>query len=481
MLVGEGEEGGSLGARLLVAPPLLVGDPGLLQPASHRRLRARRSAEYDGRPVARAPGVVAQPLCPVGISPARAGRVRSWGSQSSGSATSAASLIRLTSVGDRPVGGLDVLAQRDPVLAQPELDLLEPAGAEELLQQPLAVLGPGAQEGLEPALGEHRDLGELGEVHPDQAADQVTGLVEAAGERHPLAVASARSTVTEACWTVVPEPRFLGRSQLGERTIRNRRPARVASSRTHGAHRGVGLVGAQPLGGSSVAGHVAVEREADRVEHAGLARAGGAGEQEEPGLGELVEVDGDGVGERPERGDLEAVQPHQDDTSSDTRVSTSAVVAAGVDRAEQQRGLVVAGGRPAHVGHEVEGDVVVGAHRARHARGASPVTGSAASKLSSSVCGNRRRSRSIACARPDLVGEGGLDPRRPRAAEYAGSLQQLLERPAQPGQRARDRGVDELGVRQTRRRPARPATSPCGGRPRRTSRRAVSRCSGSRR
>ena len=169
MLVGEGEQGGPLGARLLVAPPLLVGDPGLLQPASHRLLRARRSAEYDGRPIARAPGVVAQPLCPGGdlAGARREGEVVEVpvvGERDLGGLAGPADRV-----GDRPVGGLDVLAQRDPVLAQPQLHLREPAGAEQLLQQPLPVLGPGAQEGLEPALGEHRDLGELGEVHPHQA------------------------------------------------------------------------------------------------------------------------------------------------------------------------------------------------------------------------------------------------------------------------------------------------------------------------
>ena len=97
-------------------------------------------------------------------------------------------------------------------------------------------------------------------------------------------------SATEACWLVVPVPRFLGRCHAGERTNRNRRPDRVASSVTSGAT-GVGVVGAQPLGGAALPGDLAVQREADCVQHAGLAGSGGPGEQEETGLAELVEVD----------------------------------------------------------------------------------------------------------------------------------------------------------------------------------------------
>ncbi len=44
---------------------------------------------------------------------------------------------------------------------------------------------------------------------------------------------------------VMPVPRFLARSHFGERSIRNRRPARVASRRTRGATPSVGVVGPQ--------------------------------------------------------------------------------------------------------------------------------------------------------------------------------------------------------------------------------------------
>ena len=63
--------------------------------------------------------------------------------------------------------------------------------------------------------------------------------------------------------------------------MRNRRPDRSTSSVTEGAEPGRRLVGAEPAGVLAVAGHRAVQREADGVEDAGLAGAGGAGEQEE--------------------------------------------------------------------------------------------------------------------------------------------------------------------------------------------------------
>ena len=60
-----------------------------------------------------------------------------------------------------------------------------------------------------------------------------------------------------------------------------------------------------------VARDVAVETEADRVEHTRLAGAGVTRQQEQATLGELVEVHVDGVHERAEGGDRQLVQPHQ--------------------------------------------------------------------------------------------------------------------------------------------------------------------------
>src|SRR5690348_6058814 len=70
------------------------------------------------------------------------------------------------------------------------------------------------------------------------------------------------------------------------------------------------MVAAEGLDGVPDARDLAVEREADRVEHARLARAGLPVDQEQPGVGQHREVDLLGAGERPERGDLEFVQSH---------------------------------------------------------------------------------------------------------------------------------------------------------------------------
>ncbi len=91
-----------------------------------------------------------------------------------------------------PVHGPFVLlaatVQRKASVAQPGLHLLEPLRAEELLEQPVPVLRRRTQERLEAALREHRHLGELGEVHPDEGRHQVPGLVEPGRERHPTAI-----------------------------------------------------------------------------------------------------------------------------------------------------------------------------------------------------------------------------------------------------------------------------------------------------
>jgi len=66
-----------------------------------------------------------------------------------------------------------------------------------------------------------------------------------------------------------------------------------------------------------------VEREGDRVEHGGLARAGGAIEQEQPTHAQLVEVDHLLGGERADCGEFEVVQPHQALSSARATASTA--------------------------------------------------------------------------------------------------------------------------------------------------------------
>ena len=123
-------------------------------------------------------------------------------------------------------------------------------------------------------------------------------------------------------------------------------------------------------------GHVGVQGEADGVEQAGLARAGGPVDEEEPLGRQRVEVDDDPVGERPERLDLEPVQPHAApaDPAGSTRddalvVADLAGHPAGLDGLGEQRPLVVAGRAPAaHVAEEVAADLDVGGGRDPRAR-----------------------------------------------------------------------------------------------------------------
>ncbi len=215
--------------------------------------------------------------------------------------------------------------------------------------------------------------------------------------------------VTEACSVVVPEPRSLARSHAGERAIRKRRPDRVASSVTRGRVPGAAWSAAQPLGRATVAGHVAVQREADRVEHAGLAGAGRPGQQEQPGVGEVVEVDGDGAGERPERRHLEDVEPHPAPCVRSMSTSGSSAQASHASSSSADSASVA--GHAAHLRDEVE----------RDRRGRSDPACARAAR----TCARRRRRLEAehqrvgeADAQPlhrlqraQVVGEGGLHPR----------------------------------------------------------------------
>jgi hypothetical protein len=90
--------------------------------------------------------------------------------------------------GDLPGVLVGARGQCAAVVGQPVLDRTEPLGAEDLLQQRVPLLGSAAQERLEPALGEQRDLAELRQRQPEQRPEQVAGLVDAAGALLPPAV-----------------------------------------------------------------------------------------------------------------------------------------------------------------------------------------------------------------------------------------------------------------------------------------------------
>ena len=421
-----------------------------------RRLERRPRPASSAAAVARRAASSRRPLAQVSSAPAAAGAARSCMSQSSGSGASAASLTRLTRSATRSVGGLGPAAQREPAVAQPALDLLEPPGAEQLLEQPVPLLGPGPQERLEPALRQHRDLGELGEVHADQAGDQVAGLVEAAGQRHPGAVDALGDRAPRPAAVVVPVPRFLGRSQAGERTIRNRRPDSVASSVTRGAH-------ARRRPGRSAAAWRRCGRRARRRTARSRRRRGRWScrrrwrrtSRNSPASDRCVEVDGDGVGERAERGDLEVVQPHQatvprGDAARRRRgprstrrrrraAAPDSAVGGGRARACRRRSRGRCRGRSGPWRGRA-GDRRAG--RRRPARSRAPACAGSGARSRSIACTGRTSSVRVAWTQDVLVRRRGAG-RRAASSSVA----------AEPGQRPRDRRVDELARRRRRRAP----------------------------
>ena len=223
---------------------------------------------------------------------------------------------------DHPVVVVAALAQVEPPVAEPALDLLEPLGAEELLEQPVPILGGCAKERLEAALRQHRHLGELREVHAHQRGHQVTGLVEPRGEGHPGAVGAFADHYRGLLLSGA------GTALLGARPGRGaddaEPPAGEGRVELHaGWCVGGSLVGPQPPGVVALAGDRAVKGEAHGVEHAGLAGPGGSRQQEQTGCAQGVEVDRRGVGERTERRHRQAVQPHPAPAAAESRVSTS--------------------------------------------------------------------------------------------------------------------------------------------------------------
>jgi hypothetical protein len=216
----------------------------------------------------------------------------------------------------RAVVGVARSAQLDAPIAQPALGAVEAAGLEHLLEQGVALLRACPQEGLEPALRQQCDLAELGERHADEPGHEVPGLVEAGAERVPgIGAVVARPTLGDDDAGLLRGGALaaaLGSCPGGgavdpEPATRQRRLEDDPRGDVGGR-----VVGAQPLGRGAVAGHVAVEGEADGVEDAGLPRTRGTAEQEQARVGERVEVDACGLRERTERDHLEFVKPHVD-------------------------------------------------------------------------------------------------------------------------------------------------------------------------
>ena len=211
-----------------------------------------------------------------------------------------------------------------------------------------------------------------------------------------------------------------------------------------------GVVAAQPALGAR-AGHVGVEGEADGVEQAGLARAGGPVDEEEPLGRERVDVDDDPVGERPERLDLEPVHPHAAPTDPVATPSSSptwrATRLASTASASSARSSSLAAAPAAHVAEEVAADLDVG--RGGDPRGVRPQRHGGALRVEAQLEGEREPAAHLVHRpeRPLRVGQGDLAPRGLGARRGAGSASSSSRVPRSTASGRCDRGLDVLDHR----------------------------------
>lgn len=213
---------------------------------------------------------------------------------------------------------------RPSQLGQALLDGGEPAGVEETAEELSTRLRVGPQEPREVPLRQQHHLAELVPAHPDEPADLIADLLVGAAQRLPAVLG-----------VVLPQPalRLLGREAaaplLGAglgRPPGDLEPAppdrQLQAYLGRPVHRGV-VTAQRGAGALPGPGHRPVEAVADGVEHGGLARAGGAVQQEDPGRGQGVEVDFLGGAERAERGQGEPVQPQRDTSPITSSIRTS--------------------------------------------------------------------------------------------------------------------------------------------------------------
>ena len=179
---------------------------------------------------------------------------------------------------------------------------------EERVQQPLAVLGVGSQNPLEPSLRKQDDLLELLGGEPQQPFDLDVDIVDSLRHRAPSVAFEpfehdGCGNLRGAC----PAP-------LGPLMLR------------HTVHTPTGALGSElqldprrrisrrMVGAEAVtppfAWHDAVERKAERVEKERLTGTSGAVDQEDPLAGEIVEVDLDLTRVGAHGAEPETVRPH---------------------------------------------------------------------------------------------------------------------------------------------------------------------------
>ncbi len=182
--------------------------------------------------------------------------------------------LRLVEQRARPLAQRVELVLRGlAALAQLPRVLLVAPRSEERPQQRLAFGARGEQEAREPVLGEQDDLLELLGVETEHVVQQQTDVARLARPSDPGAVDELLEL----------GPRGLGgespATEGGPEVLRcaGDAPAAIADRELQahlGRVSGLAVVAAQPLVARLVAGHAAVQREADAVEDARLAGAG---------------------------------------------------------------------------------------------------------------------------------------------------------------------------------------------------------------
>ena len=184
------------------------------------------------------------------------------------------------------------------------------AGIEEIGQQLFAVLGLGPQEVGEAALRQHHHLGELLAVQAQQTAQDVSHLVIAGGQFLPAGIGEfAQEAGGLLLGGLVLAA--LGGAHPRRGTGDLEPPVADGQLADHfRSQASRGVVGADLPAAGTASGQRAVEGIADRIQDAGLPGTGGAIEQEQPAVGQFIEIDHFGAGEGTESLDLESVDSH---------------------------------------------------------------------------------------------------------------------------------------------------------------------------
>jgi hypothetical protein len=197
-----------------------------------------------------------------------------------------------------------------PALDQPGLRPLQQLGAEQSLQQRPLDLGPGGEEAGELALRQQHGLHELGVGQPDRPGDLVLDVAEVVRDQL-TAVDRVRAGQP------VQVHGHVCRSGAGTSLLRPvvaRRPPDPVPAALgledqlhHRLGAGRRMVGLQPFQHGRTLRRLAVQGEADGIQDGGLAGAGRALDQEQPGIAEPGQIQLGPLGERADGGHAQPV------------------------------------------------------------------------------------------------------------------------------------------------------------------------------